>query len=240
MYKRILENLINYRMKHILDKKGNHRHHIVPRYMGGDDSEENIIVLTYREHKIIHFLMWKIFGNWQDKCAYSCFAAMSNEAFQIIVSEAGKIGGKITKDNNLGIFDPEYDRGYQSKLNIKNNVAGFNIFSAERKTQIGKMGGNTTKDNNLGIFDPKYKHLLKEWATINGKIGGLKAKKEQLGYLNPIYENERKQWCSEGGKKGGKIVGSMYWWTNGIENKKSFENPGKGWKRGMTKKGKDK
>lgn len=37
------------------------KHHIVPRCMGGNDSEENITVLTYREHYIAHLLLTKIY-----------------------------------------------------------------------------------------------------------------------------------------------------------------------------------
>ena len=38
-------------------------HHILPRSLGGDDSDENLVLLTYREHYLAHFLLWKIFNN---------------------------------------------------------------------------------------------------------------------------------------------------------------------------------
>jgi 5-methylcytosine-specific restriction endonuclease McrA len=34
-------------------------HHITMRSMGGDDSQENLVLLTPREHFLIHFLLWK-------------------------------------------------------------------------------------------------------------------------------------------------------------------------------------
>ena len=37
------------------------KHHIIPRCMNGDDSEENITTLTYREHFIAHLLLTKIY-----------------------------------------------------------------------------------------------------------------------------------------------------------------------------------
>lgn len=36
------------------------KHHIVPKSMGGDDASENIVVLTGREHYLIHWLLYKI------------------------------------------------------------------------------------------------------------------------------------------------------------------------------------
>jgi hypothetical protein len=37
------------------------RHHILPRSLGGDDYEENIVDLTYREHFLVHWLLTKIY-----------------------------------------------------------------------------------------------------------------------------------------------------------------------------------
>lgn len=34
-------------------------HHIIMRSIGGDDSSENLVLLTPREHFLIHFLLWK-------------------------------------------------------------------------------------------------------------------------------------------------------------------------------------
>ena len=42
-------------------KSGLHRHHIIPRHVGGLDEEINFTYLTPREHVIAHFLLWKIY-----------------------------------------------------------------------------------------------------------------------------------------------------------------------------------
>jgi len=39
------------------------KHHILPRCMGGDDSDGNLVTLTAREHFIAHLLLVKIYGN---------------------------------------------------------------------------------------------------------------------------------------------------------------------------------
>jgi hypothetical protein len=44
----------------------------------------------------------------------------------------------------------------------------------------------------------------------------------------------------EGCKKGGETTGNKPYWTDGKRNKRSHECPGEGWRRGMTKKKKEK
>jgi hypothetical protein len=38
-------------------------HHVVPKFMGGSDENDNIVYLTAKEHYIAHFLLWKIYRN---------------------------------------------------------------------------------------------------------------------------------------------------------------------------------
>lgn len=51
------------------------KHHIVPKCMGGDDTFDNIIRLSARQHFIAHWLLYKIYGTkelafaWRAMCA---------------------------------------------------------------------------------------------------------------------------------------------------------------------------
>lgn len=47
-------------------------HHIIPKCMGGDDSEDNLVKLTAREHFIIHKLLVEIYPN-NRKINYAAF-----------------------------------------------------------------------------------------------------------------------------------------------------------------------
>jgi len=75
MYLEIYNNIINFRKINPLfkiDKNGSiHSHHIVPKYLGGLDNNDNLIMLTVREHRIVHFLLWKINKNIFDLAAYN-------------------------------------------------------------------------------------------------------------------------------------------------------------------------
>ena len=92
-----------------------------------------------------------------------------------IQSEAGKIGGKKTKETKVGIFSDRYDRGKQTKKNWETGAMSHVDFS-----KTGHIGGNKTKESGVGIFDPKLKHMRSEWAKMgaealqkSGNIGGV-------------------------------------------------------------------
>lgn len=50
--------------------EGCHKHRIVPGYKGGKYADGNVVYLTQKEHSIVHYLMWKLYGDSRDKRAY--------------------------------------------------------------------------------------------------------------------------------------------------------------------------
>lgn len=51
-------------------KSGLHKHHKVPKHVGGTDDPSNIEWLTVEEHAEAHRLLYEKYGRWQDKCAW--------------------------------------------------------------------------------------------------------------------------------------------------------------------------
>lgn len=51
--------------------QGFHNHHIIPRYKGGNDSPENIVLLHPIDHAIAHLVQYRMFGNVRDLWAYN-------------------------------------------------------------------------------------------------------------------------------------------------------------------------
>ena len=47
-----------------------HKHHIIPKHMGGSDDPSNLIELTVEEHAEAHRKLYEQYGHWQDKIAY--------------------------------------------------------------------------------------------------------------------------------------------------------------------------
>lgn len=51
-----------------------HKHHIIPKHVGGSDDPENIVLLTITEHAEAHRLLYEEHGRWQDKIAWLALA----------------------------------------------------------------------------------------------------------------------------------------------------------------------
>ena len=47
-----------------------HKHHIIPKHMGGSDDPSNIVKLTIEEHAEAHRILYEQFGNEYDRIAW--------------------------------------------------------------------------------------------------------------------------------------------------------------------------
>ena len=64
IYNQLIENARKKEQSLLSDKNKYYEvHHITPRSMGGDDGPSNMVALTYREHFIAHWLLFKIYKN---------------------------------------------------------------------------------------------------------------------------------------------------------------------------------
>jgi hypothetical protein len=50
---------------------GFHKHHIIPKYKGGSNAPDNLVLLHPIDHAIAHFVRFKIYGNPADGWAYN-------------------------------------------------------------------------------------------------------------------------------------------------------------------------
>lgn len=63
---KIYDNIITNSKNRIECFESLDKHRIIPGYKGGKYSKNNIALLTRKEHRIIHKIMYVLFGNWQD------------------------------------------------------------------------------------------------------------------------------------------------------------------------------
>lgn len=140
------------------------RHHIVPRSMGGADTDDNMVVLTAREHFIAHILLAKIHGGGMWHAAHMMSnmgryngrlyqSVKENHAKQASIRQSGKVVSAATRrkisDNKeraanissamLGKQKSQthIDNWYQSRA----SNGGWVCSAAKRETQREHMAG---------------------------------------------------------------------------------------------------
>lgn len=63
-YQKLYDKLMQTRKeRELIKEKGYEIHHIVPKCLGGDNEEDNLVKLTFREHYIAHWILAKIYIN---------------------------------------------------------------------------------------------------------------------------------------------------------------------------------
>jgi hypothetical protein len=237
-YKKIHDFIIARAQKEvrIYDSTIHHLHHIIPRHECSCSNET--VILTHKEHYIIHFLRYKFIGSLGNLIAYYTLRKISikeNSNLCGFLASQGKIGGKITKENCLGIFSPNWDRSaHMKKLHSPGGVFYENkeyYRNLRKKTTAGII----TKQNKKGIFDPLLQYKRTEWAKLGAKA--LCDSGNRSGIYSEKWRDENQEFvkknASKAGRLGGKKVGKMKWWNNGKVNKRSNECPGPDFVRGQ-------
>ena len=99
-----------------MSKKLTHKHHIIPRHMGEQDSAGNIVELTVAEHADAHRLLYEKYGHWQDHLAWKGLSGRISmeEAIREATSRThkGKVVSEETKQKQSiakrGDLNPMY------------------------------------------------------------------------------------------------------------------------------------
>lgn len=108
-------------------------HHIIPRYMGGENTNTNLIKLTYRQHILAHLLLYRKYRNIEDLTAYRLMSSLPQERKSII----SKMIGERHKKS-----------GHIQELGRKNKETGWinSIKTYESLSRGGKEAGRIAKD----------------------------------------------------------------------------------------------
>jgi hypothetical protein len=148
-YDRLIETRkVLYRSK----KDGNYYeiHHIIPRCKGGDNSEENLIHLTAREHFLAHWLLWRIYRDRQTALAFNAMLRIGRGQKRITSSKS------FQEAREVASFAQKGKKLRQETINsiIKNNARtgkpNWNSGKKWEKSKVecSKCGEYTSIDHN--------------------------------------------------------------------------------------------
>jgi hypothetical protein len=174
-YKDIYNNLIS-RSKSRTIEGYTEKHHIVPKCMGGQDTDDNIVNLTPEEHYVAHQLLVKMYP-----CNYQLVGAammmtrhttkrrMNNKLFGWLRVRASKLTLGIPKseETKMKMRKPKSDahREKISKVQLENGGNGPKKHTDETKAKISKSGKGQKRSIDtrikLGLVHKGKKHPVK-------------------------------------------------------------------------------
>ena len=115
-----------------------HKHHIIPKHMGGTNELSNLVELTVEEHAEAHRILFEQYGRWQDRVAWLTLSGQMSCAEAIKTAQS--LSNKGKKNSMYGMFgekNPNYhNRGEKSPLYGKKQPKEWNI--KKRKALIGR------------------------------------------------------------------------------------------------------
>ena len=158
-----------------------HKHHIIPRYMGGTDDPQNLVEVTITQHAMFHYCNFQLWGNVEDFVAWRGLSGQISE--EEFLEEKFKIFGKIGADK------------LQEKL--KNNPE---LKKEIRQKQLESWNKNRDKHvEKLLIYQPKAVEAARNPEIIKKKKQKFKEIKHQQGEKNSQYGT---MWITDGTKEG--------------------------------------
>lgn len=145
---------------------GKHRHHIIPKHMGGSNDPSNLIELTIEEHAEAHRKLYEDYGHWQDYLAWKSLSGQINsDEIRRLKTILVWTGRKHTDDAKEKIK--------KARKNQKSSRWTWNEESRKRRSQA-MLGSTQSQEANekrskkmSGIAKPKIQ------CPHCGKEGGL-------------------------------------------------------------------
>jgi len=183
----------------------NHKHHIIPKHMGGTNNPSNLIELTVEEHAEAHRLLWEQYGNWQDNVAWKALSGhIGKEEIiheihknmnkgRIVSAEtrekmaAAKRGRKISKEHAEAL--------HIGRKNSKNSEEHLKILSNANK-------GKTISEEQIkkSIETRKKNNDTSKISSIAGKASAEKYKNDPI--RQQAHSQRMKKWWDERRKVG--------------------------------------
>ena len=168
-YLKVYNNIIFYRKNNQLCDEYTECHHIIPRSLGGNNNDENLVNLSAKEHFVCHLLLTKIYKN--DFLSYKKMI----KAFMMMRCS--------TKTQKHYISSKIYAK-------LKNE---FSKIQSESQSGIGNSQYNTKWINNNGIIKKICKDKLDFYLSNGWKIGKVdKEERKKIKNLAKRKHNERK------------------------------------------------
>ena len=154
-----------------------HKHHIIPKHIGGKNDPSNLIELTIPEHAEAHRKLYEEHGRWQDRIAWKTLSGSINFAEATRQAQSMANIGKKT--------------GRRLEATIENAIKGTEAWTGSHHTKESKK--IMSKSNKEYWSKMKDRPWQKKTYIIEGKeYLGLESVIETFGCTMPTVYNRIK------------------------------------------------
>ena len=123
------------------------KHHIIPKSMNGTDDASNIIKLTYREHFLAHWMLWKAFDN----------AQMTHAFWYMTQKKMSKLSSRtyeVLKESRFNLLKGNTNASGKRSLESRTNMSIAQLKSSKHPTRGKKRPDHSKKMT--GQNNPMY------------------------------------------------------------------------------------
>jgi hypothetical protein len=170
------------------------KHHILPRYLGGDNSKLNLVYLEFREHILAHYILWRCYNNIEDKIAYKMMSGQTEEGRilkQILAVSKSNESNKVKKIKELFQDKDKVKSIIEKRKNTryKNYDGWYDDKALLSKSKKAKE--NYTKMHNKESLKKRSKSLKKFINEMSKEKFYDRYIKPMEGPLHPMYGKKR-------------------------------------------------
>lgn len=184
-YTRWYYNIVN-SVKHRIPTGYTEKHHIIPKSCGGDNSKDNLVVLTAKEHFICHLLLTKaVATEFRFKMVYAFHGLKAKQPKQIRYKSNLEITGKLyqTLREELSIIKKSKEPWNKGKKGVQVAWNKGKSPSKETKQKIREARVNQDMSYRKGV-SPSQEQRAKISETLKGNIPWNKGR-AGTGFGNP-------------------------------------------------------
>lgn len=148
-----------------------HKHHIIPKHMGGSNHPDNLIELSVEDHADAHRKLYEEHGHWQDRIAWKALSGQIGKE---------EIQREIIRHCNTGLIRSEETKQKIRDARKQQSSSGWRWSDASRAKHSKLHKGKVLSEEHKAAIGAGNRGKAKPKTTCPhcGKIGGVPQMKQ--------------------------------------------------------------